>query len=245
MGKEIDIKGRKPAELLDALFKLVGEVQRGTVSVKQTLATDGSQLQDRLRLSVETFGAKGASSKEILLWSLGDLSEQSVWLAVQNDRVYVEAKTRRNIRWIATDKDGMPGNFVNELEIQVSDPDQGKMVLTLLQKLIPFGEEQIRKRLPQPTSSSETLRLLAATQQKFARDKVDFDQSLKSDCLAHLVLRETAEKKNEVAEYAFHFGDLNEKSVSLEIQGRSIEVEADPGAQPVYRIQPQRRGQKL
>ena len=223
--KESNIKGRKPAELLDVLFKLIGDVQNGALATRQTLEPDGSQLQDRLRLSVETFNTKGISSKEIFYWSLGDLSEQSVRLSVQNDRAFVEVKTRRNIRWIATDKDGMPGNFVNEMEIQVSDPDQGKMVQALLQKLIPFGEEQIQKRLPQPTTAGETLRLLAATQQKFTREKVDFEQYLKPDCLTQLTLKETAEKKTEVAEYVFHFGDLNEKSASLEIQGRNIKVE--------------------
>lgn len=224
--KEIDIKGRAPSELLIMLFKLVGEVHYGELTAKQTLESEGNAgLKDRLRFTVETFNAKGVSSKEVLSWSLGDLNEQSIRLAVQNDRVFVEAKTRRNFRWIGAEKDGVPGNFENEIEILVTDPDQGKLVQILLQKLVPFGEEEIRKRLPQPTTTAETFTLLAKTQKSFSREKVEYEQTLKADCLSMLSLKEISEKKNEVEEYAFHFGDLNEKSIALEIQGKSIKIE--------------------
>ncbi len=75
------------------------------------------------------------------------------------------------------------------------------------------------------TSPSETLLQLANTQKKFSREKTDYDQTLKTDCLTQLTLKETAEKKNDLEEYVFHLGDLNEKSTALEIQGRSVTVE--------------------
>ena len=225
--KEIDINGRQPSELFDMLFKYVGEVQYGDKVAKQTLGLEGSnEYPDRLRLHVETFNAKGASASETYSWSIGDLNEQSVRLSVRNERVMVEAKTQRNIRWIKTEKDGEQGNFENNLEILVSDPDQGKMVQILLEKLIPFGQEQIKNRLPQTSSSAETLSLLAGTQQKFSSDKSELDQSIKTDCQSMLTFKETGEKKNEVEEYEFHFGDLNERSVALQIKGKNIIVEA-------------------
>ena len=223
--KEANIQAKTPAELIETLIKTVGEVPQGGQTLKQKIEPVGD-FPDRLRLNVETFSPKGLVKKEVFTWSLGDLTEQTLRLSMQNDRPAIEAKARRSIRWISSEKDGGPPSFDNELQIAAADPDQGKMVQAILQKLIPFGEEQIRKRLPNPTSAPDALARLAATLGKVSYDKTDTEQTLKTECLTHLTRRESNERKNQVNEYTFHFGDLNDKSISLEIGSKAIEVVA-------------------
>ena len=221
--KDVDLKEAPPETLLKRLCELIGEVTVGDDIYKQKLEPAGD-FPDRLKLRVEEYGSKGVNTTETYIWSVGDLNDPSLRLQIQGKNAYLQAGTKRNLRWVAYTK-GDERGYDNEVRLRVADPDQGKLVQAILQKLIVYGEAQIRQRLPTPANADEALKQLAATQQAFAVEKTNYEQTLAGSCLTQLTQRKTAEKSTESLEYRFHFGDLNSKSVALDIRAKNLALE--------------------
>jgi hypothetical protein len=221
--RDADLKAKTPAALLQQAFSLVGPVETGNTTYKQKLEAAGD-LPDRVRLTVEEHGSKGLVKSETYTFSLGDLSEPALQLKMQQKQVVLEAGAKRGLRWIGYAKEGGPAGFNKEVEFRVADPDQGKLLLAVLQKLIPYGEEEIRRRLPKAATGADALALLAGAPGKFSVDKNEYEQTLKAGCHSLLSRRKSTEKGTETLEYGFHFGDLNDKTILLDIDAKTIEL---------------------
>jgi hypothetical protein len=227
--KDANIDNKPPAELIKLLAATIGETQGAGSTYKQKFEAAGAT-PDMMQLTVEQYDGKGMKERKTYKWSLGDMVEQNIKLSVSGQVAGVEVGTKRNLRWISLQEEeggskDVDYAYVNKLEIFVTDPDQGKLIMAMLSKLIPYGEEQIKARLPKPASATETLGKMAATQQKFMKGDSEIDQKITTDCLAQLTAKEKDVKGGEVMEYAFHVSDLNERSVEIELGDDKAAVE--------------------
>lgn len=222
--KDSDLHGKSDAELITLLRQLVGEVNIGSSArLLQRVGASGDQ-PDRLKLTVEEYNGKGLDKKEHFLFNLGDLRANNIQMHIQGPKAYVEASTERNIRWIMAEEEGKEVSYERAVRFYVSDTDQGQILSAVLLKLIPYGKEALDKRLPKAQDAREGLQMLAKTQQKFNQGNSSYESELKPDCRCLLSQIESNDKSTELREYGFHFGDLNEKSVVLDIGSKIAQV---------------------
>lgn len=218
-----DIKGKSNEQLLSRLKATVGEVTVGPTTYDQTLEQAGDY-PDRLRLTVEAKGSRGGSSRQTYIWSLGDLKKSGVRLAISGTTAAVEAATEDGLAWVYTERDGVADDFAKEISIRVADTDQGKIITSILEELIPYGKDEIKKRIPSARDAEEAFRLIGDAMDKIPQKNGDLEFSLVNDCQSRLTVQNTKEGPTSREEYAFHFGDLDPKSVKLDMVKDRVEV---------------------
>ncbi len=217
---DLNIKGKSLSELLDILFKTNLEVSTGDGKYIQKFEAAGTY-SDRIRQTIESYSSKGISKTEVFEFSIGDLNEISLNLEISSKFVTIECGGKRNLRWISVLKEGKATGFEKEIKIFAADPEQGKYMLKVLQLMIPLGETEIKKRLPKE-KGVEALKLFCALPSRIGTEKGEMEQQLQAACFTTLSLK----KNNELMEYSFNFGDLNEKALSLDIGGKGITLKA-------------------
>lgn len=230
--KVADIGGRSNEQLVHRLMALVGEVSIGNISYRQRLEQVGD-FPDRLRLTTEASTSKG-SDREVLVWSFGDLKESGVRLVISGTNAAVEANTNDGLAWVYVERDGVQDDFSKEVSIRVADPDQGKMVAAILEKLIPYGKEQIQMRMPQAKTAVDAYNLVAGSLGKIARKNADSEFSLDLGCQSKLTERINTQGNSSEVVYAFHFGDLDPKSVRLNMVKDRVEVSVSTEKKNLY-----------
>ena len=230
--KVADIGGRSNEQLVHRLMALVGEVSIGNTSYRQRLEQVGD-FPDRLRLTTEISSSKG-SDREALVWSFGDLKESGVRLVISGTNAAVEANTDDGLAWVYVERDGVQDDFSKEVSIRVADPDQGKMVAAILEKLIPYGKEQVKMRMPEAKTAPEAFGLVAGSMDKIARKNGDSEFSLEKDCQSKLTERISSQGASTDLVYAFHFGDLDPKSVRLNMVKDRVEVSVSTEKKNLY-----------
>ena len=202
----------------------------GSTTYRQRLEQMGDY-PDRLRLTVEASTNKG-SDQQRYIWSFGDLKESGVRLVISGANAAVEASTGDGLAWVYVERDGVQDDFSREVSIRVADPDQGKIVAAILEKLIPYGKEQVKMRIPTADSAAEAFRLIGDAMTKVPQNNGELEYTLSRDCLSKLTSRNTATSTN--MEYAFHFGDLDPKTVRLDMVKDRVEVRVSTEKKNLY-----------
>jgi hypothetical protein len=215
-----DMEGLK-AYLASHIVTVASEEEKLT----QTLSFD-KNIADRAVLTTERSGSKDAVT-DVFEWCWGDLNPNSIELRTKGDRVTVEVDTRRNIRFITATQNGQPKGYRKDLAIAAATPDDAKMVIKAMEKIIPLGEKALEARVPKVSSLAEGIKLLndqlATIQGKGERT----EQSLSGDANATLKRKEIDEEdkeKNKDIEYTWFMGDLDPGSVDLEIGSNKISI---------------------
>jgi len=203
------------------LTKAIKPVVIGETSYNQSFAGDGRS--DLVKLQVETNNSKGTAS-EVFRFSLADLLEQRITYDIKGVKITVESATQRNLNLIRVDKNGQQENYENSFQIYCADPDDAKRIVHVLQKAVPLAKESLKQVVKMPASKAEALKLIAANTKSFKSDKGDITQTIGADCATTLVVTIADEKKKVAAEYAFDFGDLDDREVKLVVKGMDISI---------------------
>lgn len=217
--KEANIDGKSPEQLIQRLTSLVSDMSSGGTDYRQRLE-QMNDYPDRLKLNVVTSTSKN-SKQETFIWSLGDLKGSDIRLAISGANAVVEAATKDNLAWVAAESEGVRQDYAKKVSIRVPDADQGKLIVAVMEKLVPFGEKEIQKRLPEPGKSSQAFELLSENLGRFPAAKTEYEVSLVKDCQCQLTEKQGAATETV---YGFHFGDLDPKSVKLGMKGDLVEI---------------------
>lgn len=213
-----DLGGKSPEQLIERLIALVDDLSVGGTDYRQRLE-QMKDFPDRLRLNVVASTSK-SSKQESFVWSLGDLKDSGVRLQISGSNAMVEAVTKDNLAWVAVESEGVRQDYAKQVSIRVPDADRGKLIVAVLEKLIPFGEKEIKDRLPKPGNAAQLFDLVAENLGKFPAGKTDFEVSLEKNCQSLLSEKQGATETL----YGFHFGDLDPKSVKLGMKGEVVEI---------------------
>ncbi len=227
--KEADIAGKSPEQLIQRLISLVDDMSEGGTDYRQRLE-QLNDYPDRLKLNVVTSTSKN-SKQQTSIWSLGDLKDSGIRLAISGSNASVEAATRDNLAWVAVESDGTRQDYAKEVVIRVPDADRGKLIVAVLEKLVPFGEQEIKKRLPEPGSAAQSFALLSDNLGRFPASKTEYEVSILKDCQTTLTERQGAATESLCG---FHFGDLDPKSVKLGMKGEIVEIKVNTKSKNNY-----------
>jgi len=216
---KIDLKDLKAVTTW--LEKAVKPASVGETTYNQVFSGDGRG--DLVKLQVETTSSKGAAT-EIFRFSLADLLEQRIAYKVQGVKIIVEAEARHNLSLIRVDKDGQQKNYEKSIQLYCADPDDAQKLVYVLQKAVPLARESLKQTIKEPATKAEALKLIAANTKSFRNSKGDITQTIGADCQTTLVSTLAAEKKQVASEYAFDFGDLDDREVKLAVKGMDISI---------------------
>jgi hypothetical protein len=218
--QDAGLAGKSPEELIQLLRSLVQDMSLDGTDYRLRLDPAGDY-PDRLKLNVVASTSK-SSKQEAYVWSLGDLKADAVRIQISGVDAFVEAAAKDNMGWVYAESEGAMQNYAKSVQIRVPDPDQGKLVAAILEKLIPFGEAEIKKRLPEPAAAPDMLASLSASMGKVTSAKTETEVSLERNCQTRLSEKQGASE----TVYDFHFGDLNPKTVKLNMTRDRVEVSA-------------------
>ncbi|MCB9283566.1 MAG: hypothetical protein H6563_05775 [Lewinellaceae bacterium] len=213
-----NIEGLNNDQLLELLMKLVDDMELDGTNYRQRL-TQMPDYPDRLNLNLVTSNARN-SRQETYIWSLGDLKPGGVRINFSGDDALVEAVTKDNMPWVYVQEEGVQKDYAKAVYFRVPDADRGKQLVAVLEKLIPFGERSIQSRLPSPGNPAENFDRISASLGAFSVGKNSYNVGLEKKCQTRLT--ETQGSTN--MEYAFHMGDLDPKSVKLEMDDDQVEI---------------------
>ncbi len=216
---KIDLKDLKAVTTW--LEKAVKPASVGETTYNQAFSGDGRS--DLVKLQVETTSSKGAAT-EVFRFSLADLLEQRISYKVQGVKIIVEAETRHNLSLIRVDKNGQQENYEKSIQLHCADPDDAQRLVYVLQKAVPLARESLKQTIKEPATKAEALKLIAANTKSFRNSKGDITQTIGSECQTTLATTLAAEKKQVASEYAFDFGDFDEREVKLAVKGMDISI---------------------
>ncbi|MBK7407061.1 MAG: hypothetical protein IPJ40_02670 [Saprospirales bacterium] len=217
-GKVADMEGKTDEQLLEQLKSLVDDLSLNGTDYRQRLS-QMPDYSDRFNLNVVASTSRN-NKQETAIWSLGDLKPGAVRLQISGANALVEAITKDNLAWVYMEREGVQQDYAKAVYIRVANPDQGKLLVAVLEKLIPFGEKAIQNRLPIPGKATENFSRITDNLGKFTAGKNAYDVSLTPGCQSRL-----KEVQGDTRmEYAFHFGDLDPKTVKLEMDDERVEI---------------------
>jgi HSP20 family molecular chaperone IbpA len=213
------------AELMQWLKEKVGPTKVKDEMMEQTLTYD-SQMKDRLR--IDRFVSEEDERSAYSL-SLADLDPERLKIEVKDDRIYVQGRTIRNADFIEYFEDGEFDSFESSFQLYFSELEGGRQAIAVLDSLIRYGSKEMKNRMPSPGSLDNALQLLSEQVKDFTGSKYKYEQQLKPELESRYLLKETEldDGDEEVKEYLFHFGDMDEKDVEIETSRSTVKVELD------------------
>ncbi len=191
----------------------------------QNLTFD-KNIADRAVLNTERSGSKDAVT-DVLEWCWGDLNANGIELRTKGDNVSVEVDTRRGIRFVTATQNGQPKGYRKDIAFAAATPDDAKMIIKALEKIIPLGEKALEARVPKVNSLSEGIQLLHAQLAPVTAKGERVEQALSGDANATLKRKEIDEEdkeNNRDIVYEWFMGDLDPSSVDLEIGSNKISI---------------------
>ncbi|SDK31259.1 hypothetical protein SAMN05421823_102421 [Catalinimonas alkaloidigena] len=203
----------------------VQNVEAGDATYKQALSPEEGHAA-RGVLTRQKSTSKGLEDEERYEWNFGDLHEPSVTMKVSGKLISVKANIRQNKKFVRREEGGELKGFDDEISLYAADADQAQVLVQGLRDLIPLARAASEKLLIQPTSTAEGLTHLKNQIQSFKVGTTSYEQSFDGDAVATYIRTTTDEKKSEEEKFVFNFGDLNEKSVSIDVNKLTFTVSA-------------------
>jgi len=219
-------------DLKEWLVNKVGKVVVDEEQILQKVTFD-EKIKDRLSIEVDN---TDEGEKTTYSFSLADLNPRKVALEVKGGKLFIEGETNKGIDFIEVYEDGQLESFDDQFSFFVSDIDEGRQIVLVMDSLIRYGERELEKRLPNPGSLEEGLELLAAQVHSFSSEDTEMEQDLKAETVSRYILKETdiEDGDEETNEYAFSFGDMNDREVELDIKKDEVLVEINTKANNRY-----------
>lgn len=193
----------------------------------QTLRFD-DKTADRAILTMEESGS-GEARTDVYEWCWGDLDANSIELKAKGEEVAVEVETRRDIRFVTHSQNGNFKGYRKDLVFGANSPDEAKIIIKALEKIIPLGEKALEARVPQINSLADGIQLLNAQLTPITSKGLRIEQALTGSTDAKLVRKEIDEEdkeNNENLAFEWFMGDLDPNGVSLNISSGKISISA-------------------
>ena len=191
----------------------------------QTLSFD-KNIADRAILTTELSG-DGDAETNVFEWCWGDLNANSIELQSKGEEVAVEIETRRKIRYITAAENGNFKAYRKDISFAANTPDDAKMLIKALEKIIPMGEKALESRIPKINSLSEGIQLLNQQLVPVKSKEMRIEQVISGDANAILNRKEIDEEEKENSKtlvYEWFMGDLDPNSVDLNIGSNKISI---------------------
>jgi hypothetical protein len=205
----------------------IGHVGVEKATIKQILESDKT-FDDRAKLTkIESGNSEPVT--EVFEWSWGDLDPNSIDLKLKGDLVTVGIDARRNLRFVPAMKNGTANGYKKDISFLVNTPDDAKLLIKGLEKLIPLGEKALQNRLPKVTSLEEGIKMLNTHLVPIQQKDERIEQVISGDAnmtLTRKELMENDKSKNKELVYDFYLGDLAANTVDLDISSNEASIEA-------------------
>ncbi len=202
----------------------VADFSVGDVAKEQSLKIDGMILDYHLV-------TKGKKDKvEHWFFNLADLNKRSVKLQIKSKEFYVEAKTKRNLKYIFYQKDESKSSYTNKIKFYTANFEQAKCLLSVLELLIEDSEKQMKANTPSFTSAKQALDVLAKEVGTVEMEKYKILQELKPTCATTLTQNETKGSSDaKDKEFRFNYLDVKAKRIEIGVKGNLVELTLGTG----------------
>lgn len=200
-------------DLLEWIAQEIGNVEVGEETIDQSCTLNGTY-PDIITLEQNEDG-----NEQTTTLSLGDLNANSLTYSIKSDQVRITAKTEKNKDFVLTEEEE-ESEYGDDLLIYARDPLQATQLIRALDLAIPLCDSLIQLRVPKPTTQKEALTILVKHLKNFSFNDKSYQQSLNESCEA--VYKWSEEDDENV--YKFLWGDLDKKSVQVEVEKEKIEI---------------------
>ena len=231
--KEAVVLAKKSADALipeNTFGRQMAWMEENTLPIDlgdKTLVQQWERIQGsptRCMLTITKDGKKG-SATSTYSFNLINFGKHTVRLNVKGKEVYVEAKTRRNEKYIETTENGSKGNYASSLKIYADDVDKARLTLLVLEALIEQAGKPKATAPPKDAPLEEVLQQLSALVKPMEKGDKSIQQELTPSCQTSLTRIESDDKEKKDEQWSFHLGDMLKGSVKTEIKGKDISIQ--------------------
>ena len=202
----------------------VVDFSAGEDAKEQALKIDGTMLDYHLV-------TKGKKDKaERWNFNLADLNKRSVQLKIKSKAFFVEAKTKRNLKYILYQKEEAKPSYTNKIRFYTASFEQAKCLLTVLKSVIEDSEKKAKANSPQYATAQQALDALAKATGVVEGEKYKMIQELKPSCATMLTQNEakgSSSAKDKT--FKFNFLDLKPKRIEMGIKGSLVVLKLSTG----------------
>jgi outer membrane protein OmpA-like peptidoglycan-associated protein len=180
------------------------------VTLSQNAATN-ADYKYRTKISTQRAEDKKSEQKDYeFAW--GDLNETSLKIDISGKTVGVSAKTVDKIRYIY-EVSKKSSEYNDELMLLTVSPVEAKILLTAIQKLIPFARKDQQMLLAKNTSKSlDVLKLIT----DFQSNTIQYTQTIVPNCLVEYNRTGVEKGKTKEEKFSFNLGDLTDFKLKVE-----------------------------
>ena len=191
---------------------------------EQSLKIDGPMLDYHLV-------TKGKKDKaERWNFNLADLNKRSVQLKIKSKAFFVEAKTKRNLKYIFYQKEESKPSYTNKIKFYTASFEQAKCLLNVLKSVIEDSEKKVKANIPQYATAQQALDALAKATGVVEGEKYKMIQELKPSCATTLTQNETKGSSSaKDKSFKFNFLDLKPKRTEIGIKGNLVVLKLSTG----------------
>lgn len=201
------------------LEKSITDFSTGDVAVDQKLVLNGILVDYSVATKAKS------TTEEQWLFNLADLNKRSIKLQIKSKEFFVEAKTKRNKKYVFYKK-GEKTRYTSKVKFYFSDFDKAKCMVEVLETLIEDSKKKEKANFPSFSSAHEALNHLAKHTGEVKLDKISVDQELKASCATVFNYSEAkgdSDAKNK--EFRFNFIDVRAKKIDITIKGNKVMLE--------------------
>lgn len=158
--------------------------------------------------------------------NLIDLNPNTISVDVQGKKLMVVGQTEDKVDFITHKKKGTLKDYSNKFMIMIETVEDGKLLVDVLQKMIPWAREAFRQYVPVVNDRTEGLALLKeyiGTAMEGGDKKVG--QMIEAACITQLTQTKSGKKENETEETKFNLDDMDNKNLDVTISGKTITVD--------------------
>ncbi|GJM34780.1 MAG: hypothetical protein DHS20C18_37810 [Saprospiraceae bacterium] len=179
---------------------------------------------------IETDKKKGKSETLEYRFNLSDLDPNLVRQETKKDLKMVTVGVSGRQKMVQVLKDGEQQNYTEEISILVTDSKEADELKDLIRSAIPLAKELDKQRLKVKTYE-EMVDWLHKNVSDFTQGELSFRANLKQDendpLIYHYTFVEPGRKEATTMDYLFNLSDLDPYTVSLNVKGKTVNVEVN------------------
>lgn len=163
-------------------------------------------------------------------FNLSDLKERAVQMKIKGKEVRVEIETNRKLKFIQLDKEGKESSYTNKLAFFAEEPEQGKMIRTVLRAIIKESQELEKNRFPAFSDKASSLKMLSEKITNLEFKNKTYTQRIAAQCITDLTQDVSDDKGNTTEKrYLFNLADLNENQLDVKVGAKGIFLNIETG----------------
>lgn len=207
------------------LAEEVGDVAMEQEGFRQKLAQEEGS-PGRMQLRSIAYSEDGVEGEVRYVFGLEDLLVNSIRAATKGKTAFVELEIKRGDDFIEVMEEGEL-EYEDDLKIYGQDFEQAQRLAYALRTIVEPAEAAAEAAMPQPQGQSAILKALSGAVKSFSRPEEQVTQALEPACLTAYTRAVLDDDEEERARYELDLGDLNPKTVKIDVSRADIQVEAE------------------